>query len=80
MRLDLSNRKYFITIAGRGYTLEAEMDLADLFQNGRDNTPEYVYAIQDIVDDVLDLKVEEHIKFKPSRDEDLSVGIIWRIK
>ncbi len=41
---------------------------------------EYIYALQDMLDEVLDLQLDESIYFQPNRDNNLAKGIITRVK
>lgn len=53
--------------------------LDSLFRDVEDGTEyEYIYAIQDIADKILDLKIGESMYFQPNRDNDLTKGIITR--
>lgn len=43
------------------------------------NEFEYIYALQDIIDKVLDMSSGHAMVFAPNRDNDLALGIIARI-
>lgn len=51
-------------------------DLPELLNDGS----ELVYAFNEILDAVLDLKTGESIYFQPNRDDKNSKGIIVRVK
>lgn len=78
----MSKRKYTIAIAdAEGLSLE-RISLNSLIEKGRGNQNEYeyIYALTDILDSVLDLKVDESIYFQPNRDDKTSKGIIRRFE
>jgi hypothetical protein len=43
-----------------------------------EDTPEFIYALHDIGDKVLDLKVGDHLFFQPNRDIPETFAIIIR--
>jgi two-component sensor histidine kinase len=45
-----------------------------------ENIPEWIYAMRDISDDVLDLKLFNSMAFQPNRDQSDSKGIIYRCR
>jgi hypothetical protein len=49
-----------------------------MLQPDNEDTPEYIYALQDIGDKVLDLKVGDHLFFQPNRDIPETFAIIIR--
>jgi hypothetical protein len=74
---DLTKRRYYIAVAeSDGFETQC-LSLNYLFTH-RDNDYEYVYAIQEMADELLDLKIGESIYFKPNRDNELAKGIIIR--
>lgn len=72
-----SARKYRIAISDsagigiEGITLETLL-------NSKEDL-EYLYAMRDIIDSVLDLKAGESMYFQPNRDDKNSSGIILRV-
>jgi hypothetical protein len=52
----------------------------DYLLNPNDDTPEWVFALQDIGDKVLDLKVGEHFFYTPDRDNNETFAILFRNK
>lgn len=44
-----------------------------------ENAFEYMYALQDIIDKVMDIPSGHAISFQPNRDNNKSLGIIARI-
>lgn len=72
-----SKRRYKVAICDQiGLTIE-NVTLNSLTDTKQDL--ELFYAIQDIIDEVLDLKVEESMYFQPNRDDKNSKGIIRRV-
>lgn len=77
-----SRRKYKIAICDNvGLTVE-KLTVKSLLREStpNENRYEYIYALQDIADEVLDLKTGESMVFQPNRDDPNSKGIILRIE
>ena len=45
-----------------------------------DDDSETIYSMREVIDDILDLKINKCFWFQPNRDDDESKGIITRIK
>lgn len=79
-----SKRTYAATwIEGANPCSDNNIHLADFIDNktsGKYDHPEYIYAIADNLDPVLDLQVGEHLQMCFNRDNKDSWGIIKRIK
>lgn len=86
--MKLSNREYLFIMVEQGDKVEVVITLDDLLQVDEDkNDYEYIYAIQDDIDYVLDLHVGQSIYFSPDRNYSVSgvkvdepKGILIRIK
>ncbi len=72
-----SKREYELSIAECGQTTVSRCRIDAVLE---DDGFEYQYAMQYIIDDVLDLKLNESMYFQPNRDDKSSKGIILRIK
>lgn len=79
--LNFTKRNYSIQISESGY-LSTQSITIEMLLNINDNMDDYefIYALQEIADDVLDLKINESLYFKPNRDNELAKGIITRVK
>jgi hypothetical protein len=73
----ISDRKYTIMVAENGDTATIKAALGNLI-NPHENDNECVYALNDMMDEVLDLKKGESMYFQPNRDNKLAKGIITR--
>lgn len=74
-----SKRQYEIQmIEGGGEFSQRKINLFRLL-NLKKNEWEYIYALHEILDKVLDLKDGQSMYFQPCRDNDDSKGIILRI-
>jgi len=60
-------------------TQQATVTFENLTQEDTEDTYEYIYAMQDEVDKILDMKVGEQLSFSFCRDH-ASLGSITRIK
>lgn len=60
------------------HTSQMAFSLEDIVKNHGDY--EIYYALDDVLDQVLDLKVEETMYFQPNRDNKMSKGILLRIQ
>ncbi len=77
---NLSNRKYKAVMLEQGETSTAEISLGDLLEeDDQGNNWEYIYTLQEHVDEVLDLKVGDSAYFQPNRDNKKSKGFIYRV-
>lgn len=65
-----------IEVHGKRVDKHSSMSLDYILQ---DLNSELNYALQDIIDEVLDLKEGESLYFFPNRDDKLSKGIIVRL-
>jgi hypothetical protein len=73
-----SSRKYIFSFIEGEYVGTGELSINDIIDNKTDF--EYIYAMQDNLDLILDLKVGEKLSLKFNRDYEDSDGIIKRIK
>jgi len=78
-----SKRKYEVTIVENGIMNIKGIKISAILTSN-DNDPndegyEFEYALQGIVDDVLDLKQGDSMYFQPNRDNGDSKGIILRV-
>lgn len=80
----ISNRIFQIVIVEpgtKGYVFTKEHITFDqLFHNKDKNPFEFIFALQEIADAVLDLKENESMYFQPNRDNNQTKGILLRIK
>lgn len=74
-----SKRRYVVQITEGGHHYDETIELKTLLTTSKKNEYEYIYSMQDLIDEVLDLKDGESMYFKPNRDNDLAKGIITRI-
>lgn len=79
----MSQRMYKVAVCDNniGMTIE-KITIQSLLRqsSNKDNLPEWIYAMQDISDNILDLKLGESMLFQPSRDDKTSKGIIYRCR
>ena len=79
-----SYRRYKVVMTfNSGDTEELELDLEELMEgNNVDDSVgdfEYIYAMQDVMDDILDLKKSEMLRFYTCRDHKAEgIGVIVR--
>lgn len=72
-----SKRKYRICVCDQiGMSVE-NMTLHTINDSKMD--AEYIYAMCEIIDEILDLRVEESMYFQSNRDNKNAKGIIYRI-
>ena len=71
-----SNRTYSIAFIDDCMELIDVISIEEILRNDHS---ELNYALQSVLDDVLDLKKGESMYFQPNRDNDNSKGIIVRI-
>lgn len=70
----ISKRKYKVY----NFEFKKVIPLERLFIN-KENDFEYIYALQDIIDDILDLKVNESLFVQMDRGDVRDKGVIIRI-
>lgn len=76
---NFSKRNYAVQISEGGIVNTIKpISINDLLKEHK-NGFEYIYSLQENIDDILDLKINECMFFKGNRDNDLSKGIITRI-
>jgi hypothetical protein len=77
-----SKRQYAVIMVLDGNTVVTEaVDIRGLLNSfEHKNAFEWVNAIEDIFDEVLDLRLGESMYFQPDRDNESSKGIIARTK
>lgn len=77
----ISKRKFKAVIFEGGSFETVTVKLSDLTKedDGQGTEYEYIYALQEEGDKLLDLKVGEAMYFQPNRDNDLAKGIIYRV-
>jgi hypothetical protein len=74
-----SKRKFLIVfIEGVSSVVSRELSLNEILKEDN-NAWEYIYAIQDNIDNILDLKLGERLEMQFNRDNKDSFGIIKRI-
>ncbi|PCJ57317.1 MAG: hypothetical protein COA65_09670 [Rhodospirillaceae bacterium] len=74
-----SKRKYEITLVERGSTDTAYREIGEIINSDKEGF-EFEYALQDIIDEVLDLGLGHSMYFQSNRDNTDSKGIIVRIR
>lgn len=70
----LTKRKYKVI----GEDLDEVLSFNDLFLD-RVNDYEYIYALQEVADDIMDLKVSQSMFVQLSRDDKDVKGVLIRI-
>lgn len=79
MRINVSSKRiYSVETSTNGVIENFRIDFSEIIE--KNSITEVVYAIQDIFDDVMDLKVKEAMYFQPNRDDSRSKGIITRMR
>lgn len=74
----MSKRKYKVAISDSvGITVE-HVTLNTLMNDGAEY--EYIFAMREIMDEILDLKVNEALYFRPNRDDKTTKGIVHRVE
>jgi hypothetical protein len=76
-----SNRQYKVVMTfNSGDTQELNLDLEKLMEGNEEGSDfEYTYAMQDVMDDILDLKKSEMLHFYTCRDHKAEgIGVIVR--
>lgn len=74
-----SSREYTVQESTQGSAVTFEATLYELLFP-LDEDAECMYALNDMLDDVLDMELNESKYFQPSRDDNHSKGIITRTK
>lgn len=74
----LTNREYLTVIVTHGRLDTYSNSLEDIFSKKSED--EYIYALQEMADELLDLKKGESVYFSPNRDNDFEKAIILRTK
>lgn len=77
---DLTKRRYAIAVGEGDIQHINTCSLDYIFSGTRENDYEYIYALHEIADELLDMKLGESIYFKPNRDNDIAKGLITRIR
>ena len=81
MRDIYSKRKWKIVMINDGVVHQEIICLMKIYEKAeQEDDFEYNYAIQERIDDLLDMKEGEVIHFQFNRDDDNDKGIIARIK
>ena len=78
MKNNLSERKYVVHISDNVTDGIKEMTFNELMQNPTGD--EFIFAAQEDVDSVLDLRNGQSMYFSPNRDDAESKGIIKRVR
>jgi len=77
----ISKRVFEILFFEGGQSIHLEVELNELFSDtSNEDNFEYVYAMQDSIDDILDLRVNDTMYFQFNRDDVNTKGVIRRIK
>lgn len=71
-----SQRVYELYIVENGEAIKLKLAIEMLFTESEN---EYIYALQEITDDILDLKKGKSMYFQPNRDDKESKGILLRV-
>lgn len=74
-----SSRTYLCLWSEAGEIHRKEISVSRIFNNSKNSEFEYIYAVQDRCDEILDLKLNESMYFQFNRDDEDSKGIIKRI-
>ncbi len=61
-----------------GFGIDTELTFNDLFLD-RENDYEYIYALQEITDEILDLKVCQSLFVQLNRDDINDKGVLVRV-
>lgn len=80
--VDTCSKRKYLCIWNENGELEKHTVLLGHFISSsvRTNDYEYIYAMQERVDEILDMKADETIHFQFNRDDKNSKGIILRIQ
>lgn len=73
-----SKRVYDVQTSINGITENFTISLNEILYN--DSDYETIYSMQEVIDDILDMKINKCLWFQPNRDDSESKGIITRIK
>lgn len=74
--VNTSQRVYELFIVENGDSGKLKLTIEMLFTESEN---EYIYALQEIIDDILDLKKGKSLYFQPNRDDKESKGILLRV-
>ncbi len=72
-----SKRMFTVQLSEAGVITTNTLSFNSVFEQS-DNHYEYMYSLQEIADDILDLKVNECMYFQGNRDNKECKGIITR--
>lgn len=78
-----SKRKFILLMAEGGESEQVLLDVSKLSESPKEKMGdqyEYIYALREITDEVLDIRKGESMYFQPNRDNDLAKGIITRVQ
>jgi hypothetical protein len=73
-----SKRTYSVEESVNGNISNYRIKLTEIMDKASDS--ETIYAMQERIDDILDLKLKKAMFFQPNRDDNDSKGIITRIR
>lgn len=75
-----SNRKYLVVGVEGGDSFVLDISINKLMKKDSDNDSEVLYAMQEITDEILDLKKNESMFFQADRNNEHTKGVILRIE
>jgi len=73
-----SKRQYSVETSVNGIIENSTIDFSEIIDSK--SIAETIYSMQEIIDEILDLKIKESIYFQPNRDDSKSKGIITRMR
>ena len=81
-KLTHTSRRYQAVICQSGAISKVELTAMELLleQQEAGVEHEFIYALRQRMDDVLDIKLHESIYFQPSRDDINTMGILLRVQ
>lgn len=79
METIFSKRKYLVAFIEGDEPFTKQLGLAEILDPTDKNPYEYILAMREELDTILDLKVTDRIPFKFNRDNEFSQGIIKRL-
>lgn len=74
-----SKRKYRVIIVDTDSVSNEVIEINRILKDKKNGEYEFIYALQDEIDKVLDLKISRAMYFNPCRDNKRVKGIIQRI-
>lgn len=77
--LGTSKRTFAVSFTEYGNFTNEKITIQEIAETSKGDF-EWIYAMQDSIDDILDLKVNQTILFDFNRDNKLATGFIRRIK